>query len=126
MTVCRNLLAVGDCIEPHHEIVKLMVQLFERSAPLDVEHVNLRMIEAENEILRVENFLAEGSCDVVIVIGTTAIFGYIIDWSVRAGGEKGQLIEINPAKTALSRFARRTIREPAAVALPRLLRELMT
>jgi len=79
-----------------------------------------------HQILRVENFLAEGSCDVVIVIGTTAIFGYIIDWSVRAGGEKGQLIEINPAKTALSRFARRTIREPAAVALPRLLRELMT
>ena len=74
--------------------------------------------------MRVENFLAAGSCDVVIVIGTTAIFGYIIDWSVRAAGEKGQLIEINPAETALSRFATRTIREPAAVALPRLLREL--
>lgn len=77
-----------------------------------------------HQIMRVENFLAEGVCDVVLVIGTTAIFGYIVDWSVRAGGEKGQLIEINPAETALSRFATRTIREPATVALPRLLREL--
>jgi hypothetical protein len=56
LTVCRNLLAAGDCIEPHHEILKLTVQLFERSASLDTAHVNLRMIEAENEILRAENF----------------------------------------------------------------------
>ena len=77
-----------------------------------------------HQLMRVENFLAVGSCDVVIVIGTTAIFGYIIDWSVRAGGEKGQLIEINPAETALSRFATRTIREPAAAALPHLLQSL--
>src|SRR4029077_6836167 len=41
----------------------------------------------------VENFLAGGPCDLVIVIGTTALFGYIVDWSVRARGGSGQLIE---------------------------------
>jgi hypothetical protein len=56
LTVCRKLLAVGDCVEPHHEIVKIMVNLFERTAPLDFAHVNLRMVEAESEILRAENF----------------------------------------------------------------------
>lgn len=29
---------------------------FERSTPLDAPHLNLRMIEAENAILRAENF----------------------------------------------------------------------
>jgi hypothetical protein len=56
LTLCRKLLGAGDCIKPHHETLKIMVGLFERSAPLDAAHVNLRMIEAENEILRVENF----------------------------------------------------------------------
>jgi NAD-dependent SIR2 family protein deacetylase len=31
----------------------------------------------------VENYLAGGPCDFVIVIGTTAFFGYIVDWAVR-------------------------------------------
>lgn len=68
----------------------------------------------------VENFLASGPCDLVFVIGTTALFGYIVDWATRAGGE---LIEINPDETPLSRFATRSIREPAGVALPRLIDE---
>jgi NAD-dependent deacetylase len=65
----------------------------------------------------VENFLASGPCDLVFVIGTTALFGYIVDWATRAGGE---LIEINPDETPLSQFATQSIREPAGVALPRL------
>ena len=56
LTVCRKLFAAGDCIEPHHEILKIMVRRFEASEPLDVANVNLRMIVAENEILRAENF----------------------------------------------------------------------
>jgi NAD-dependent deacetylase len=71
----------------------------------------------------VEDFLSRGPCDLVIVIGTTALFGYIIDWATRAGGD---LIEINPAETALSKFATRLIREPAAIALPRVVDELIT
>jgi hypothetical protein len=29
----------------------------------------------------VENFVTGGDCDLVIVVGTTALFGYIIDWA---------------------------------------------
>jgi NAD-dependent deacetylase len=67
-----------------------------------------------------ENYLDRGACDLVLVIGTTALFGYIMDWAIRAARDGGELIEINPAETQLSSFATRSIREPAAVALPRI------
>jgi len=77
-----------------------------------------------NELQRVENYLERGPCDLVIVIGTTATFGYIIDWALRARAPNGELIEVNPEETPLSRFATRLIREPAATALPRLVDDL--
>jgi NAD-dependent protein deacetylase/lipoamidase len=77
-----------------------------------------------SEAQRVENFLSRGACDVVIVVGTTATFGYIIDWALRASSG-GELIEVNPEETPLSRFATRLVRDPAAVALPRLVDELI-
>jgi len=73
-----------------------------------------------NELQRVENFLDGGACDVVIVAGTTATFGYIIDWAFRASRDSAELIEVNPEETLLSRFATRLVREPAAIALPRI------
>ena len=79
-----------------------------------------------NELKRVEDFLDGGACDVVIVAGTTATFGYIIDWALRASLHSGELIEVNPEETALSRFATRSVREPAALALPRIVDELIT
>jgi NAD-dependent deacetylase len=72
----------------------------------------------------VESYLAGGACDVVIVAGTTATFGYIVDWALRASGTNGQLIEVNPEKTSLSQFATRVVREPAVIALPRVIDEL--
>ena len=78
-----------------------------------------------NELKRVENFLDCGACDVVIVAGTTATFGYIIDWALRGSHNGGELIEVNPEETPLSRFATRLVREPAAIALPRIVHELM-
>ncbi len=66
---------------------------------------------------RVEEFLAAGSVDLALVVGTTALFGYITDWATRSAGK---LIEINPEATPLSRFATESIRAPAGVALPRL------
>jgi NAD-dependent deacetylase len=72
----------------------------------------------------VERFLAGGPCDLVIVAGTTATFSYIIDWAVRGSAGRGDLIEVNPEKTALSPFATKTWREPAAAALPRLVAAL--
>jgi NAD-dependent protein deacetylase/lipoamidase len=76
-----------------------------------------------NELQRVENFLDGGACDVVIVAGTTATFGYIIDWALRGNRNGGDLIEVNPEETPLSRFATRLVREPAAVALPSIIDE---
>jgi NAD-dependent deacetylase len=79
-----------------------------------------------NELQRVENYLERGACDLVIVAGTTATFGYIIDWALQASPERfrGELIEVNPEETPLSQFATRLVREPAAIALPRLVSEL--
>lgn len=68
----------------------------------------------------VEEFLGRGPCDLVFVIGTTALFDYILDWATRAGGK---LIEINPDETPLSKFATERVREPAAIALPRIVNE---
>jgi len=79
-----------------------------------------------SELQRVEKFLVRGACDFVIVAGTTATFGYIIDWALRAKRDRdGELIEVNPEETPLSRFATRLMREPAAIALPRIVNELM-
>ena len=77
------------------------------------------------ETERVENYLQRDSCGVVIVAGTTATFGYIIDWALRASRRGGELIEVNPEETPLSRFATRLVPEPAAVALPRLIDRLV-
>jgi len=78
-----------------------------------------------NELKRIEIFLDGGACDVVIVAGTTATFGYIIDWALRASRESAELIEVNPDQTPLSKFATRSLREPAAVALPGIVNELL-
>jgi NAD-dependent protein deacetylase/lipoamidase len=77
------------------------------------------------ETERVENYLQRDSCGVVIVAGTTATFGYIIDWALRASRRGGELIEVNPEETPLSRFATRVVRKPAAVALPRIVDSLI-
>jgi NAD-dependent SIR2 family protein deacetylase len=78
-----------------------------------------------NQIQRVETFLDSGPCDVVIVAGTTATFGYIIDWALRASRDGAELVEVNPEETPLSRFATRLVREPAAIALPRIVNDLI-
>jgi NAD-dependent deacetylase len=76
------------------------------------------------ELQRVETFLNRGACDVVIVAGTTATFGYILDWALRAS-RGGKLIEVNPEETPLSRLATQLVREPAATALPRIVNEMI-
>ena len=78
-----------------------------------------------NELQRVENYFDRGPCDVVIVAGTTATFGYIIDWALQARAPHGELIEVNPEETPLSQFATQLVREPAAIALPKIVDELV-
>ena len=84
------------------------------------EQLDLAKIET------VEDFVTGGDCDLVIVAGTSALFGYVIDWALRARGQAGQLIEVNPEETSLSQFATKSFREPAGVALPRLVNELLS
>jgi NAD-dependent deacetylase len=79
-----------------------------------------------NELQRVENFLDRGGSDFVIVAGTTATFGYIVDWALRAKQDDGELIEVNPEETPLSQFATRLVREPAAIALPKLVDQFIS
>jgi NAD-dependent deacetylase len=78
-----------------------------------------------HELRRVENYLEDGPCDFVIVAGTTATFGYIIDWALQASRDGGELIEVNPDETPLSQFTTQRVREPAALALPRIVDELV-
>lgn len=79
-----------------------------------------------NEVQRVENYLDRGTCDLVIVAGTTATFGYIIDWALRARAPNGELVEVNPEETSLSQLATRLVREPAAITLPRLVDQFIS
>ncbi len=55
----------------------------------------------EDVIAETERFLSQGEMDVVMVIGTGAIFDYIPEWANRARGARGTLIEINPSETEL-------------------------
>ena len=80
---------------------------------------------SRDELERVEDFLDGGACNVVIVAGTTATFGYIIDWALRASQDGAELIEVNLEETPLSRFATKQVREPAAIALPRIVDEVL-
>jgi len=77
------------------------------------------------EVARVERFLSRGSCDVVLVIGTTAVFAYIVQWVLAAKGAAGRLIEINPEETTVSPHAGETFRLPAAKCLPELVGRLI-
>jgi NAD-dependent protein deacetylase/lipoamidase len=79
-----------------------------------------------SELQRIENYLDRGACDLVIVAGTTAAFGYIIDWALRASGGGGELLEVNPEETPISQFATQLVREPAAIALPRIVNAIVS
>ena len=73
-----------------------------------------------NDLQRVESYLDRGAFNLVIVAGTTATFGYIVDWALRASHGGGELIEVNLEETPLSPFAAQLVRAPAAIALPRI------
>ncbi len=76
-------------------------------------------------IARVERYLASGPADLVLVIGTTAVFDYIVSWALEAAGSTGEIVEINPEPTRLSRVVTRSIRQPAAEAVPLLVEEIV-
>lgn len=70
---------------------------------------------------RVDDFVQE-PCDLVIVIGTTAAFPYIVQWAYQAG-RVGRIVEINP-EPSLGNIATKIIARPAAGALPEFVADL--
>jgi len=75
------------------------------------------------EVARVERWLARGACDLALVVGTTASFGYLVDWVERAAGERGAIVDVDPGASGLAReLGPRVVhrRERAGEALPRL------
>lgn len=78
-----------------------------------------------NAARETERFLSQGKADVVLVIGTEASFGYIVEWSHRAKGRDGVLIEVNPGQTALTLHTNLHIQGKAGEVLPLLTQNLI-
>jgi hypothetical protein len=56
LAVCRQLIVSGDCIKPHHDIVRLTVAHFEASPLFDWTDVYVRFPLVEREIAKLEHF----------------------------------------------------------------------
>lgn len=72
-----------------------------------------------------EAALAEGF-DVILAIGTTAVFPYIVEPFRSASAAGNATIEINPQETALSRLCTTAVRLPAARAMKAIEEKLAT
>jgi NAD-dependent deacetylase len=70
---------------------------------------------APSAVRRIEGFL-DRPLDLVLAVGTTATFDYILDWMTRSG----TLVEINPAETSATARAERAMRGRAGEILPPL------
>jgi NAD-dependent deacetylase len=66
-----------------------------------------------------EAFAAARRCQVMLVVGTSAVVHPAASFPVVALQNGAHVVEINPQPTPLSDAVDQTIREPAAVALPR-------
>ncbi len=76
------------------------------------------------DVARVDNFVRARPCSTVIVVGTTVAFDYIVHWTRLATAKRARLIEVNPDDSFLAALGAEWIRQPAALALPRLVEEL--
>jgi NAD-dependent deacetylase len=65
-------------------------------------------------------FAASAACDVVLVIGTSAVVHPAATLPLIATENGAALVEVNPQPTPLSNYADLTLRRPAAQALPEL------
>jgi NAD-dependent deacetylase len=78
-----------------------------------------------DNVHHIETWIADGPSDAVLVVGTAARFPYIIDWAVRAAGDSGAIVEVNPNETGLTPAAH-LLRGNASEILPSLLRPLQS
>jgi NAD-dependent deacetylase len=79
------------------------------------------------EVARVEAHLDHGPCDLVLVVGTTASFPYVLDWAHRAAGAAGLIVDVNPEASGLAAALGprvQHVRARAAAALPALVAAL--
>jgi NAD-dependent deacetylase len=73
---------------------------------------------------RIAAFLSDAPpVDVTLLIGTTALFGYIQSWALGTQGQGALIVEVNPESTVLSDSADVCLRGPSGEVLPRLLGE---
>jgi NAD-dependent deacetylase len=78
-----------------------------------------------HEVARVDNFVRARPCSVVIVVGTTVAFDYIVHWTRLAAGRRGRLIEVNPDDRFLEPLGAEWVKEPASIALPKIVNEVL-
>ena len=74
----------------------------------------------EDAVAATRAFLETGDVDCILVIGTEASFGYIMQWAEQARGRRGVLIEVNPSRTGLSSYCDIHLHGPAGVLLPQV------
>jgi NAD-dependent deacetylase len=70
-----------------------------------------------------EAFAAAGRCQVMLVVGTSAVVQPAASLPLVALQRGGYVVEVNPHPTQLSEVVDEVVREPAAVALPRWWRD---
>lgn len=72
-------------------------------------------------VQRIGDFLQKLSTrDAALVVGTTAVFGYIQQWALMAKQSGAAVIEINPQETPLTQAADYALRAKSAEVLPQI------
>lgn len=88
-------------------ILRPDVVLFEERLPMD-------------KLARIERELLRNPPEILIAVGTSALFSYVNAPFLQAHAAGSLTVEVNPEPTALTPFARLVFREPAELLLPRL------
>lgn len=65
--------------------------------------------------------VALGSCDTILVVGTSGLVQPAASFALQARGRGARVIEVNPQETPISQVADVSLRGPAGVELPALL-----
>lgn len=81
------------------------------------EIIRLEAVEA------VDRFLAGGTPDVCLLVGTTGMFPYIQRWAMRCAQSATTMIEINPEPSLLAQLCDHVFETNAGQCLPRLVGE---
>jgi NAD-dependent deacetylase len=77
-----------------------------------------------DEVERLQRELVDDPPEVLLVVGTTALFPYIVEPVIRALRQGRVVLEINPEPTTISDLVSLRIPLPAGEALPELARLL--